>query len=214
MSLCAIIPIKPLRQGKSRLSSVLSEEKREELNEFLLISTLNCVRNVPEIEKIIVISYDPYALSIARDLGAHTVLESRRTDINRALRKATAAAKAFNSTRLIIIPSDLPLITEDDIFSILETAGEPPEMVIVPDRKFRGTNALYIDPIGAIKYNFGDWSYKEHIEQAERKRIKIKKLVCENLSFDLDLPEDWDLLAQKINLISNMGNLTITEVSS
>ena len=197
MSLCAIIPIKPLRQGKSRLSSVLTDDKREELNEFLLISTLDCIRAISEINNIFVISHDPYALSIARDHGANTVFENRHTNINKALRKATAAAKAFNSTRSLIIPSDLPLLTPDDIFSILELIGDPPEMIIVPDRKSRGTNAMFIDPIGAIKYNFGDWSFKKHIEQAERKRIQCKKFVCDNLSFDLDLPEDWEYIGRK-----------------
>ena len=198
MSLCAIIPVKPLRQGKSRLSSILSEEKREELNEYLLTSTLACISEISEITNAIVISYDPYALSIARDFGARTVLENRKTNINRALRKATAAAKAFRASSVLIIPSDLPLLTKDDVYSILSLTGTPPEIVIVTDRKAKGTNALYINPIGVLNYNFGDWSYKKHIEQAERKKIKVKKCQCENISFDLDLPEDWEFLSKII----------------
>ena len=201
MSLCAIIPIKPLRRGKSRLSSVLSEDKREGLNQYLLSSTLQCLKIIREIDHILVISYDPSALSLARKFGARTVLENRNTNINRALRKATFAAKAINSSKILIVPADLPLITEDDILAVIKNSGNPPEIVIVPDRKMSGTNVLLINPIGAIKYDFGEWSFKKHIEQAERKKINIKICERKNLSFDLDLPEDWEFL--KTSMINN-----------
>jgi len=199
MSLCAIIPIKPLRRGKSRLSSVLSEDKREGLNKFLLTSTLQCLKKINEIDHIIVISYDPSALTLARKFGARTVLENRNTNINRALRKATLAAKAINSSKILIVPADLPLLTKDDIFAVLIKSRKPPEIVIVPDRKMSGTNILLINPIGAIKYNFGEWSFRKHIEQAERKKINIKICQRKNLSFDLDLPEDWEFLKTSIS---------------
>ena len=175
MSLCAIIPIKPLRRGKSRLSSVLSEDKREGLNQYLLSSTLQCL-------------------------------------INRALRKASLAAKVINSSKILIVPADLPLITKDDILAVIKNSGNPPEIVIVPDRKMNGTNVLLVNPIGAIKYNFGDWSFRKHIEQAERKKINIKICERKNLSFDLDLPEDWEFL--KTSMINNADfiNQVIQEV--
>jgi len=212
MSLCAIIPIKPLRRGKSRLSSVLSEDKREELNQFLLSSTLNCLRNIRELDHILVISYDPSALTLARKFGARTVLENRNTNINRALRKATIAAKAINSSKVIIIPADLPLITEDDILAVIKISGNPPEIVIVPDRKMSGTNILLINPIGAIKYDFGEWSFRKHIEQAERKKINIKICERKNLSFDLDLPEDLESLKTSMIMNTNLINQIIQEV--
>ena len=212
MSLCAIIPIKPLRRGKSRLSSVLSEDKREGLNQYLLSSTLQCLKKINEIDHILVISYDPSALTLARKFGVKTVLENRNTNINRALRKATLAAKAINSSKILIVPADLPLITKNDILAVIKISGNPPEIVIVPDRKMSGTNVLLINPIGAIKYDFGEWSFRKHIEQAERKKINIKVCERKNLSFDLDLPEDWEFL--KTSMINNTDfvNQIIQEV--
>jgi 2-phospho-L-lactate guanylyltransferase len=201
MSLCAIIPVKPLRRGKSRLSSVLSEDKREGLNQYLLSSTLHCLKKINKIDQILVISYDPTALTLARKFGARTVLENRNTNINRALRKATLAAKVINSSKILIVPADLPFLTKDDILAVIRKSGDPPEIVIVPDRKMSGTNMLLINPIGAIKYDFGEWSFRKHIEQAERKKINIKICERKNLSFDLDLPEDWEFL--KTSMIDN-----------
>jgi len=212
MSLCAIIPIKPLRRGKSRLSSVLSEEKREGLNQYLLTSTLQCLRKINEIDHILVVSYDPSALSLARKHGARTVLENRNTNINRALRKATLAAKVFKSSKILVVPADLPLLTGDDLLSVIGESGDPPEIVIVPDKKMSGTNMLLINPIGAIKYDFGEWSFRKHIEQAERKKINIKICSRKNLSFDLDLPEDWEFLKTSIINNANFDNQIMQEV--
>ena len=212
MSLCAIIPIKPLRRGKSRLSSVLSEDKREGLNKYLLTSTLQCLRKINKIDHILVISYDPTALTLARKFGARTVLENRNTNINRALRKATLAAKAIKSSKILVVPADLPLLTEGDLLSVIEESGDPPEIVIVPDRKMSGTNMLLINPIGAIKYDFGEWSFRKHIEQAERKKINIKICNRSNLSFDLDLPEDWEFLKTSMIDNANFDNQIMQEV--
>jgi len=194
MSLCAIIPVKPLRRGKSRLSSILSGLEREVLNRYLLQSLLESLNGIVNIDHKIVISYDPTALAFARKFGANTVLENRHTNINRALRRATMAAKAYGATKILILPADLPLISQMDIEEVLSFQKGNSQMIIAPDRKMNGTNALFINPIGAIKYDFGDWSFRKHVEQAERKGISVKIIRNDNISFDLDVPEDWELL--------------------
>lgn len=197
MSLCAIIPVKPLKRGKSRLSSILSVEERTNLNKRMLTNMLNCLRDVPQVDNFIVISYDPSTLAIARDLGAKTVLESRITNLNRALRKATAVAKAFNATQVLILPADLPLINTEDIIRFIKQRGEPPEIIISSDFRQNGTNALLVNPIGTIEYDFGEWSFKKHIEQAEREKMRIDICKIESLMYDLDIPEDIELLKSK-----------------
>ena len=190
MSLWAIIPIKPLRRGKSRLSCVLSEQERENLNHNLLGRTINCLKQVKEIDQIIVISHDPAALSFSREFGVKTLQENRNTNINNALRKATQAAKAFNASRLLIVPADLPFMMPEDLIALIYKSKSAPEIIISPDRKMYGTNALFINPTGILDYDFGQWSFKKHIEQAERKKIRVEIYNNERIGFDLDLPED------------------------
>jgi 2-phospho-L-lactate guanylyltransferase len=197
MSLWAIIPIKPLRRGKSRLSSVLTEQEREILNRKLLIRSINCLQQVKEIDQIVVVSHDPAALSISRDYGVKTIQDNRNTNINNALRKATLAAKAFNASSLLIIPADLPFMMPDDLSILISKSKSAPEIIINPDRKMYGTNALFINPTGILDYDFGQWSFKKHIEQAERKKIKVEIYNNERLGFDLDLPEDYDLYKER-----------------
>jgi 2-phospho-L-lactate/phosphoenolpyruvate guanylyltransferase len=203
MSLCAIVPIKPLRLGKSRLSDILSEDKRIGLNKILLTSTLNCLSTIKEIQRIIVVSYDSEALMLSREFGAVTVLDPKNTNINRALRKATRVAKSLNFSKVLIVPTDLPFLNRDDIIRIINISKNTPEIVLAPDRRENGTNILYINPIGAIKYKFGDHSFMKHKDQAERKNVSIKVFRGENLSFDLDLPDDWNFLNSKNNKKKN-----------
>jgi 2-phospho-L-lactate guanylyltransferase len=201
MSLWAIVPVKSLRRGKSRLAGVLTDEERSALNQDMLIKTLMCLKTIQKIDQILVISYDPEALAKARELDVMTVQEGSKTNINNALRRATVAAKAYNASKVIIIPADLPFIDKGEVERFLAQEGEPPEIIISSDRHSEGTNALFINPIGILEYNFGPWSFRKHIEQAERKKIKVKIKNMESLTFDLDVPEDLEIFmnTSKIN---------------
>ena len=196
MSLWAIVPIKPLRRGKSRLASVLSDSEREQLNQTLLIKTIQCLKEINEIDQILIVSYDPTALTLSRDYGVRTIQESRKTNINKALRKGTMAAKAFNVSSILIIPADLPLINVEAVRGLISRSKNPPEIIITPDRRMNGTNALYINPVGILDYDFGIWSFKKHVEQAERKNIHVEIYNNDKLSFDLDMPEDLAYLKE------------------
>ena len=208
MSLWAIIPIKPLRRGKSRLSSVLSELERENLNQNLLIRTINCLKQVKEIDQIVVISHDPAALSYSREFGVKTIQENRNTNLNNALRKATQAAKAFNASKILIIPADLPFMMPEDLVELLNKSKSSPEIIISPDRKMYGTNALFINPTGILDYDFGQWSFKKHVEQAERKKIRVEIYNNERLGFDLDLPEDLVFYKERKPIDNTINSIT------
>jgi len=160
-----------------------------------------CLKTIQKIDQILVISYDPEALAKARELDVMTVQEGSKTNINNALRRATVAARAYNASKVIIIPADLPFIDKEEMESFLAQEGEPPEIIISSDRHSEGTNALFINPIGILEYNFGPWSFRKHIEQAERKKIKVKIKNMESLTFDLDVPEDLEIFmnTSKIN---------------
>ncbi len=142
MAFWAIIPVKPLRRGKSRLSSVLSLEARTALNHYLLSNTLEMLASVSEIEYSLVVSRDPEALTIAREYGARTVQEQGSPQLNIALTRATMVAISHSVQGVLIVPADLPLITVEDIHEVLKRAVNPPVVVITPDRHRQGTNAL------------------------------------------------------------------------
>ena len=199
MTLWAIVPVKPLRWGKSRLAGVLSQEERKDLNSHLLIHTLETLNAIPEIEHVLVISRDPAALSLARSHGARTVQENGAPELNIALARATIVAKNYSTSGVLIMPADLPLITPEDVRAILDLAIDPPVVVLVPDRHRSGTNALLVCPVGLIEYDFGPGSFQRHCERANQVGARLEICELPSIALDMDLPEDLELVGKQID---------------
>ena len=196
MTIWAIVPVKPLRRGKSRLAGTLTEDQRAELNQSLLQHTLNTLSGVKELEQVLVVSRDPNVLTIARQHGARTVQEDGQPHLNTALTRATVVAKVYATSGVLILPADLPLIGKDDVLALIEKATRPPVVVITPDRHQKGTNALLISPSGLIEYDFGENSFERHCERARRAGARLEIVHLPALGLDLDLPEDLEMIRE------------------
>lgn len=194
MTIWAIVPVKPLRRGKSRLAGTLSEDERAELNQSLLRHTLNTLTDIKELEQVLVISRDPHALTVARQHGARTVREDGQPELNTALTRATVVAQVHATRGVLILPADLPLISKKDVLTLIGKAGEPPVVVISPDRHGKGTNALLISPSGLIEYDFGEDSFHRHCERARQAGARLEIVDLPSLGLDLDLPEDLEII--------------------
>jgi 2-phospho-L-lactate guanylyltransferase len=194
MTLWAIVPVKPLRRGKSRLAGILSEDERTELNRSLLQNTLKTFADLKEVEEVLVISRDPQALAIARQYGARTVREDGQPELNTALKRATVIAQVYATRGVLVLPADLPLLTREDVLALIERAGEPPAVVIAPDRHGTGTNALLISPAGLIEYDFGENSFQRHCQRAKEAGARLEIVDLPSLGLDVDLPEDLELI--------------------
>lgn len=194
MTLWAIVPVKPLRRGKSRLAGALSEDERTELNRTLLQHTLETLTDIKELEEVLVISRDPQALTIARNYGARTVREDGQPELNTALKRATVVAQVYATRGVLVLPADLPLISRADVMTLIERASEPPVVVIAPDRHEKGTNALLISPAGLIEYDFGENSFQRHCEMVRKTGARLEIVNLPSLGLDLDVPEDLELI--------------------
>lgn len=196
MTIWAIVPVKPLRRGKSRLAGALSEDERAELNQSLLQHTLNVLKDIKELEQVLVVSRDPHALAVARQYGARTVREDGQPELNTALTRATVIAQIHATRGVLILPADLPLISREDVLTLTAKAVEPPVVVIAPDRHRKGTNALLICPSGLIEYDFGENSFQRHCERAKQAGARLEIVELPSLGLDLDLPEDLEIVRE------------------
>jgi 2-phospho-L-lactate guanylyltransferase len=194
MTLWAIVPVKPLRRGKSRLAGTLNEDERTELNRALLQHTLETLSEVKEVDGVLVVSRDPNALTIARNLGARTVQEDGQPQLYTALKRASVVAQVYATRAVLVLPADLPLIARDDILALIQRAKEPPVVVIAPDRHGRGTNALLISPPGLIEYDFGESSFQRHCELVKKSGASLEIVDLPSLGLDLDVPEDFEII--------------------
>jgi 2-phospho-L-lactate guanylyltransferase len=196
MTLWAIVPVKPLRQGKSRLAEVLTQDERTDLNRRLLAHTLDTLTAIPEIEHVLVVSRDQAALALAREYGARTVQENGSPQLNVALARATIVAKNYATRGVLIVPADLPLITPEDVHAMLELAKDPPVVVVAPDHRRQGTNALLVCPAGLIEYEYGPGSFERHCERAQEAGARLEVCELPSLALDMDLPEDLELVSE------------------
>ena len=199
MTLWAIVPIKPLRRGKSRLSGVLSEDERASLNHCLLAHTLDILAAVPDIEHTLVISRDPQALALARDHGARTVQEQGMPLLNVAITRATIVAASHTVRAVLVLPADLPLLAVEDVQALINCSHQPPVVVIAPDQRGHGTNALLVNPSGRFNYSFGAGSFERHSGLARKAGMRLEICDRPNLALDLDLPSDLELVKDQLD---------------
>lgn len=189
MSLWAIIPVKPLKHAKSRLSTALLPEERYQLAQAMFRHVLSVVMQARSVAGALVISRDTKALAIGRELGAKTLQESAESNLNPALLRATMVLKSWRADAVLVLPADLPFINAVDIAQLVSLSRDR-SIVIATDSEQDGTNALLVRPPGAIDYAYGAGSYARHIEDAERKGIAVQRYESPRTRLDIDVPAD------------------------
>lgn len=180
----AIIPVSQLKDAKTRLSPFLSENERKKLIKVMLKDVTNTLKK--HVDKIIIISKDEEVLKYSKKLGLNTLKEKNNSNLNKALKQAMDYC--YNKTQKVIItPSDIPLIQKTNI-EILIKSSQKIDFIIIPS-KGGGTNTLIMKP-QAIKTQFGEFSYKKHIQTAHRKNLNPQVHDSFYISLDINTIED------------------------
>jgi 2-phospho-L-lactate guanylyltransferase len=201
MTIWAIVPIKPMRRAKSRLAKVLSRDERASLSRRLLRHTLETLAQIPRVERTLVVSRDSEALAIARSHGAKTVAEWGHPQLNKALVRASLVAQGYGVSGVLVLPADLPLLTKQDVEKLISASGNPPEVILAPDRRGTGTNAVLSSPPGLIEYDFGPESLGRHMQRAKAAGARVEICNLPSLELDLDVPDDLEYLERKLKQI-------------
>jgi 2-phospho-L-lactate guanylyltransferase len=141
-----------------------------------------------------VISRDMTALDLAQRQHAVALAENE-SGLNAALNQAREWAMLHGAQAIFILPADLPLLTASDIITMLELLRESRSVVIAPDVRGEGTNALLLRPPDALSFAFGPQSFGEHCAQAETSRLVLHVYRSPTVAFDLDTPADLKQLA-------------------
>ncbi len=199
MSLWVIVPVKPLRRSKSKLTNILSEEERAILNLKMYENTLLVLKDIQVPHQVLVVSKDTTVLSIARSHNAKTLQEDGDGGLNMALKKAVQVVKAYSAQSILILPADLPLISKEDIEGVMGFSNGYSFMVISPDRKMSGTNLLFISPPDLIEFSYGPGSFERHVRQAQSQNTHLEVRKFDSAELDIDSPEDFELYKKLIN---------------
>ena len=208
----ALVPIRGLESAKSRLGGDLDAEERLELVTELLRRTLVATRDARGIAGTIVVTKDGDAAELARLHEAVGLVESA-PGLNEAIEAARSVAEARGATAVLVLPADLPAVSNEAIDELLATAAEvapassggapPPAgptpanrsagapglVALVGDRHGSGTNALLLSPAGVIAPAFGPGSRESHARAATEAGARFVALESP-LAFDVDTSAD------------------------
>ena len=196
MSMWAIIPARPLEEGKSRLAEALTQTERQRLNQRFFRQTLDVTAAVVGRERTLVVSCSEPLLSIARSLSFETLLEVQPHGLNAALTQAAEAARQRGATGVLSVSCDLPFLIPDELRALLDVAHQGDGLAIASDRAGTGTNALVMSPIGAIPYRYGIGSFAAHQEAARAAGLTLNVVRRAGLSFDIDTPDDFEQMEE------------------
>jgi 2-phospho-L-lactate guanylyltransferase len=189
-----LIPVKKLEDGKSRLSETLSPSQRIEITEDVLRRMLRILRAISEIDEIVVVTRDDDVESWMHGRRVR-VMRERGADLNESLRHAR---DDLTANALLVLPADLVALSELDAREMIALSESRERCVVIaPDRRESGTNALLLKPPSAIDFAFGEGSANTHAQLAREVDVEVVWYRSETISLDLDLPEDLDWYAQQ-----------------
>jgi 2-phospho-L-lactate guanylyltransferase len=185
----AVVPVKRLAAGKSRLAAALGREAARSLALAMLADVLAAIRASGRVDRIVVATPDPEVGEAARALGAEARV-AEDPGLNAAL-DATAAALADPGGALLVVLGDVAGASGRDLARLFDALGDlpGPGAVLAPARD-GGTAALLRRPPGAIPSRFGADSAKAHREAAEQAGVPFRELPLPSLAIDLDRADD------------------------
>ena len=218
MKTAAVIPVKRFSRAKTRLG--LDDPARiERLCGMMLREVLQTLVTSPRIHHTFVVTRDEEAARITSEYGAaksgknaasadgggsgagsagtgrtSVIYDKYERGVNEAVALADREAILQGYDASIVIPQDIPYIKTQDIDFVMGFASPPNFAVIVPSRKFDGTNALVRMPIDVMGTHYDNDSYREHVKMANRHTRNASSVFVRRMMMDLDTPEDVEYL--------------------
>lgn len=168
----------------------MTQEERTRLAWMMLENTFAAASRVRSVDRIAIVTlYEP-AIALAKALGFDVILETEQISESHSVDFGSKEAKKSGADAVLRLPIDLPLITTEDIETILAEDQPAPPVVIVPSRDGTGTNAILRRPPDLFPSHFGAGSLVKHIKEAERVKAVCKLINLPRIALDIDEPED------------------------
>ena len=167
----AIIPAKDFKKGKSRLSEIIEEKLRINIQKWMLENVLLSVTTCNLIDYTVVVSDSLEVLKIANQFKTAGI-NSDSYDLNEDLGKGIEWAKTHDAKSILIIPSDLPLLENTAVTKIIERGIKLSSVIITPSPD-GGTNSLFFLSKNVPNLSFGKNSFKKHWDGYMAKNIEI-----------------------------------------
>lgn len=184
MSVVAVVPVRTLGGGKSRLAAVMSAARRAALVQSMLERVLRALQSSVRIARVLVVTPDDH-LALPRGVE---VLRDHGTGLNAAVELALRELSGRHSA-MLVVAADAPQVTAKDIDELVDQVCTL-DVAVVPDRRGEGTNALWCRLPTQLLPQYGADSAAAHLEAAARLGLRAQRIVVPGLSHDVDVPDD------------------------
>lgn len=182
----AIVPVKHLAAGKSRLEKALGRDGAERLAIAMLEDVLAALRAAQGLDAIGVVTPDPAVAAVAERAGARALLgddPGLNASIDRAARELGDATRGGT----LVVLGDVAGASSNDLDRMLAALAraDAPCVVLAPARD-GGTAALARNPHDAITSRFGAQSAAAHRAAARAGDVALIEMPLDSLAIDLD----------------------------
>jgi 2-phospho-L-lactate guanylyltransferase len=205
MTTVAVVPLNWRSEAKSRLRATLDDSVRETLVSWMSARVLAALRTSAVIAHIAVVSPDEAFLAEAAAAGAVALAQAEGPlpesgGLNEGLELGRRWALASGADMLLVVLGDLPLLSAAEVRAMVYMGGSgtsEPRVVLAPDRREQGTNAMLLSPPAALPFAFGAGSLVRHRALARARGADLAMFRSPGTSFDVDLPEDLEEMRRR-----------------
>ena len=177
--------------AKSRLD--LPNQVKEDLCQMMFEEVLNTISVSHVIDSIVVVSKDPKVHDIAKKFNVIEINDDDESGVNHAVSLADEYLHARNFDASIVFPQDIPFMKTQDIDFLLQFFSKPKCALIVPSRKFDGTNALLRMPTNLMRTHYDEDSYKIHMTVGRENTENTSLVFVKRMMMDIDDVDDLKL---------------------
>jgi len=189
MTTWVVVPVKDFDSAKERLRPAMGAKSRRALART---NARIAVGAAAAGDHILVVTGSDEVADMAAAWGADVLLEPREEGQNVAARRGIDRAMEGGADAVLLLSSDLPLVTEAAVRAMLDASARHPAPVAVaaPAIGRGGTNALYLRPPNVMGLHFGDESLAQFRADAQAHGVKFVLFRSDALALDLDEPSD------------------------
>jgi 2-phospho-L-lactate guanylyltransferase len=189
----AVVPVKSLAAGKTRLAAALGRERAEALALAMLEDLLAALGRVPRLDTVAVVTPDADVAEAATRAGARALL-GEDPGLDASLARAARELAPACADGLLVVLGDVAGARAEELERLLDAlgTGPPPRAALAPSSD-GGTAALARRPPDAFPSRFGPDSARRHREAAAAAGVPLAELALPSLALDLD--DEADLRA-------------------
>lgn len=163
----------------------------------MLEEILHVLSISPQIEKTIMVTKEEKAIEIGRKYNVIIIPDNEEKRVNGAIALADKYLLENQFDASIVFPQDIPFIKTQDIDFMLNYKIPPNFVIVVPSRRFDGTNALVRMPIDLMITHYDEDSYKIHMNTAKEYTRNVALVFVKRIMLDVDNMDDLKFLLEQ-----------------